>query len=316
VSPRLINPLRGGANEHDSIADSALQRDFAPKGLNPLEPAQGPRGRLIGRLHAAWRVPRVDVFGLVAAWRRLAPVRSVVFGSVGAPAGNSELDVLRAEVAQLRAENERLRDRYRIPPQEPPVDPPRTQPVRVLLLPDPARPAKPGRAGPEVAANVARILISHLRKNQPEIDWRAEHNLAQIPTDAECFHLGDVLRRTWDGTGPLPKHYRIAEDDSGERRIERCLVDGDAESDHFRAAYERQLRVVDELLTEGEAAHGAEARHHAGWTLKAVDVVLAQAKLALASFRAGRDDWKTELDRPRPEYDPRYHITSEHPAGW
>lgn len=96
----------------------------------------------------------------------------------------------------------------------------------------------------------------------------------------------------------------------------RCCLQGDADSARFCAGYDRQLDVVDELLTEGQAAYAAGAQHHAGWTLKAADVVLAQAALALATFQAGRDDWKTQLDKPRPEYDPRYHSSAEHIVGW
>jgi len=226
---------------------------------------------------------------------------------------DEELDALRGEVARLRAENE-LRGRYRVPPEE--VDAPdATRPIRVLLLPDPIQPMKPDGPGPQAVANAAQVVVSHLRESQSGVDWRAEHDLAQIPRDAECFELGDVVRRLWDGTGALPKQYRVEEDESGERHLTRCVVEGDPDSDHFRVAYDRQLRMVDELLNEGKAAHAAGARHHAGWTLKAVDVVLAQAALALAGFRAGRDDWKAELDKPRPEYNPHYEITAERPAG-
>ena len=102
----------------------------------------------------------------------------------------------------------------------------------------------------------------------------------------------------------------------GRRLVERCLVEGDDESDRFSAADERQLAIVDELLAEGQAAYLAGAQDHAGWTLKGVDIVLARAKLALAIFENGRDGWEAELATPRPEYEPRYSIAPDKPVGW
>lgn len=228
---------------------------------------------------------------------------------------DAQLDALNEEIARLRAENEQLRGRYRIPAQPPTDESEPSRPVRVLLLPDPVAPIEPGRPGPEAMANVARVLISHLGRTQPDVDWQAEHDLERIPQDVACFQIGEVLRCVWDGTGPLPKTYRVEAEESGTQRLVRSLIDGDPDSDRFRAGYERQLRIVDELLEEGRAAHDAGAHHHAGWTLKAVDVVLARAALALARFKAGRDDWKSQLQEPRPEYDPRYRVAAEHPPG-
>ncbi len=128
--------------------------------------------------------------------------------------------------------------------------------------------------------------------------------------------FGLVKKNTWDGTGPLPAQYRVETGETGERRLKRCLIAGDADSDRFCAAYDRHLRDAHELLNEGQVAHAAGAHHHAVWTLKAVDVVLAQATLARARFDAGSDDWKAVLDTPRPEYDPRYRVSGEHPVGW
>jgi hypothetical protein len=61
-------------------------------------------------------------------------------------------------------------------------------------------------------------------------------------------------------------------------------------SDRLIAGHERLLRIADDLLAEGSAAHSAGARHRAGWALKAVDAVLARLALALVAFRAGRTD--------------------------
>jgi hypothetical protein len=227
-----------------------------------------------------------------------------------------DLDALRDEVIRLRRENEQLRGVYRVPARASTDKSAPARAVRVLLLPDPAAPAEPGRPGPRVVLGMAEVLIAQLCKRQPDVDWRAEGDLDRIPPGAACFQPSEVLRRMWSGSGPLPKTYRIDDRDDGQRGIKRCLVEGDAESDRFCAAYEEQLAVVDELLAEGQVAHAAGAQHHAAWTLKAVDVVLARTRLALATFEAGRDHWKTELDASRPEYEPRYSVTSEHPPGW
>jgi hypothetical protein len=99
------------------------------------------------------------------------------------------------------------------------------------------------------------------------------------------------------------------------RRLPRCPVCGDPDSDRFLAGYERLLRMIEDLLAEGTVAQSAGARHHAGWALKAVDLVLARLALALAAFRAGRPDWRKLLDATRPEYEPRYRVGAELPAG-
>lgn len=223
---------------------------------------------------------------------------------------------LRDEIERLRTENDELRNHFRGPAQPQATEPEPALPVRVLLLPDPAKPAEAGRLGPKSVANLARTVISQLRERQPDADWRAEHDLERIPEDAECYQLGQVIRRLMTGSGPFPMTFRIERDDDGTPHVRRCLIEGDPDSDRFSAGYDRQMRIVDELLAEGQTAYAANAQHHAVWTLKATDVVLAQAKLALAHFQAGRSDWKTELEQPRPEYDPHYRITDEHPVGW
>jgi hypothetical protein len=232
------------------------------------------------------------------------------------PAGEADdLDLLRDEIERLKAENDLLREHHRVPSEVPDDAEEPTPPVRVLLMPNPAQSAKPGHLTPEAVTNVARIAINHMRKSQPTFDWRAEHDLALVPGGAECFHLGEVMSRIFKASGPAPKHYRVEVGESGDRSVRRCIVAGEAESDHFSAGYSRLLRQVDDLFAEGTAAHEAGAAHHAGWTLKAADVVLAQATLALASFQLGRDEWKTQLERARPEYDPRYDVSVEQPIG-
>jgi hypothetical protein len=97
--------------------------------------------------------------------------------------------------------------------------------------------------------------------------------------------------------------------------LRRCLVGGESDSDCFSAGYERKLQAVDDLLAEGEAANEAKAGHQAAWTLLAVDLVLAELNLALATFRTGRDSWRAVLETPRPEYDPPSQIAAEEPVG-
>lgn len=106
--------------------------------------------------------------------------------------------------------------------------------------------SRTGGLGPEALRGVVKTLISILRERQPDIQWHAEYDLEQVPLEAECFQPGEVLRRMWDGTGPLPKTYRVVAGADGRRMVKRCLVEGDDESDRFSAAYERQLRIVDE----------------------------------------------------------------------
>jgi hypothetical protein len=116
--------------------------------------------------------------------------------------------------------------------------------------------------------------------------------------------------------GPVPMTFRVEQDNEGRPRVRRCLIAGEPESDCFSVGYQQRLRIVDELLIEERAAHEASAEHHAGWVLRAIDVVLAQLKLAIVSFEAGRRDWRELLDSARPEYDPRYRIDADQPVGW
>jgi len=157
--------------------------------------------------------------------------------------------------------------------------------------------------------------VNILAKRQPEVAWRAEHDLEHIPEGASCHDLSEALRRLFDSTQPLPKTYEIAVGDDGRRVLRRRVVAGEPESDRYLAAWEQQLQIANDLIAEGEAAHDAGAAHHAGWTMRAVDVVLAKIKLGQAYFEAGRNEWQAELSTPRPEYDPRYSIQAEHPAG-
>jgi hypothetical protein len=228
--------------------------------------------------------------------------------------GQAETHALRKEVARLRVENEQLRSHFRVAEPKPPEPQEKPRPIRVLLFQDPLAQIERGKLGPEALTNLARTVISTLSERQPDAEWRAEHDLAYVSDEAECFQLGQVLG--WMFGGPLPMTFRVKQADDGPRCIQRCLIAGEPDSDRFSDGYQRRLGIADELLMEGQAAYRASAEHHAGWTLKAVDLVLAQLKLAMVSFQIGRRDWRELLDTPRPEYDPRYEIEANQPVGW
>ncbi len=225
-------------------------------------------------------------------------------------------DGLHDELARLRAENAELRAVLRVgePERREPAE--HSGPVRVLLVPDPDRASGYSGPGPAALASTARVLISALSKREPAVHWRAEHDLAQVPDDAECFKLAQVLSRMLGDRGTVPMTFRVERGDDGQRCLRRCIVSGEPESDRFSGGYQGALDVVDELLTEGRAAHDANAEHHAMWALKAADVVLARLNLGFAAFQAERSDWRQVLAAARPEYDPRYEIVADRPTGW
>lgn len=220
-------------------------------------------------------------------------------------ASQDETEELRSEVARLRAENEELRDRFRIGPPDPPTDSDQDgeekRPIKVLLLPDPMQEGNEGRLGPQAIANVAAVVLDTMRERRPDFEWRAEHDLERVPAGAECFQLGHVLRRIWDGTGRIPPTYRVVREQNSEPTIRRCLVKGEEESDQFLEGHHRLIQDFDDLAAEGEAAIVAGEGHHAGWVLKALDVVLAHIELARVCFETD-GDWRKVLAEPRPEY--------------
>jgi hypothetical protein len=227
-----------------------------------------------------------------------------------------DLEQLRELAARLSAENEQLRAQLRVPPLTPPELEPAKRPIAptvgVLLMPDPTR--QPSGRGLPVL-DLARTLVQILSERQPDVQWRAEHDLTRVPNGAVCYDLADALRRLFDNTQPLPKTYEVIAGEDDRPALRRRAVPGDPDSDRYLAAWRDQLQTVNDLLAEGEAAYEAGAAHHAGWAMRAVDVVLAQIALARAYFEAGRDEWDHELSKSRPEYDPRYRIDAELPAG-
>lgn len=237
-------------------------------------------------------------------------------------ADENDVEDLRIEIERLKTENSHLRSNLRIGPETTAgsVDStnvgPMARPVRVLLLPDPSKPHEGTGPGPTVAANIARILITDLRKQQPDFDWRAEHDLSEIPEDAACFQLGEVTRRMMGDEASIPRTFRLKRRDSGQLTISTVIVLGEPESDQSHEKYERQIGYMNDLLSEGKAAHDASAGHHATWSLKAFDLVSKRAELGLAQFQAGTSDWKGTLSAPRPEYDPRYQVTADMPIGY
>lgn len=234
----------------------------------------------------------------------------------------NEADDLRAEIERLQAENSLLKSNLRIGPENAPGtatpdnDNTLERPVRVLLLPDPSKRHDGSGPGPAVAANIARVLIANLRKRQPDVDWRAEHDLSEIPEHAACFQVGEVTRTMMGDKTSIPRTFKLTKRNSGQLTISRAIVPGEPESDQFHEMYERQIDYMNDLLSEGQAAHDANAEHHATWSLKAFDVVSKRADLGLAQFQAGSDDWRVYLSAPRPEYDPRYQVTAEMPIGY
>lgn len=237
---------------------------------------------------------------------------------------SADIEGLRDEVVRLRAENAQLRSHFQVPapvekPAKAPVKKPAKEPAsrqlrRVLLLPDPLMPVESGKPGPEVLANLARVMMPMLGERQPDVEWRAEHELALVAEEEECFQLGDVVGCML-GTSGVPQTFRVEQGEDGQRWLQRCLVGGESDSDCFSVGYERKLQTVNDLIAEGEAAYEARAGHHAAWAVLAVDVVLAQLNLALAAFRSGRNDWRQMLERPRPEYDPPSQIAADQPVG-
>lgn len=219
---------------------------------------------------------------------------------------SSEKPALEAELVKLRAENERLRANLGARrPQQSVETKEEDQSVRVLIIPAPDE-ENEYRKGPsaEPMANVAQVILGHMRDSQPEHDWRAEFDLARIPTDALCYRLGEVVRKVWDGSGPLPATFVVGEvEEEGERRLVRQVVAGEPESECFREAQDALLASISDVLREGEAAHGAGAHHHANWSLKAADVMLARQKLAWVIFRGGENGWREILAEARPEYE-------------
>ncbi len=222
------------------------------------------------------------------------------------------LEALTHEISRLRTENEQLRSQLDPPEPRPPAQESRR--VRVLLVPDPVEPGTPGSKS---LSKLADLAIGSLRQRaDDDVEWRAAHDLASIPEGADCFQLGQVLSSMVGGRAGQPMTFRVDQADDGQRHLRRCLVRGEPGSDDFSAGYEARLQIADELMAEGKAAHDVGADHHAAWTLKATDVVFAELALALASFQAGRDDWREVLARPRLEYDPQYPVDADRPVGW
>jgi hypothetical protein len=46
--------------------------------------------------------------------------------------------------------------------------------------------------------------------------------------------------------------FRIHLDEDGARRLRRCLITGEPDSDRFSEAYQRKLTVIDDLLAEAD----------------------------------------------------------------
>lgn len=146
-----------------------------------------------------------------------------------------EIEELRGEVARLAAENDELRSRFRVGPPDPAGSPEEEVcGIAVFLTPDPAGEPRPGGPGPEAIANLARTLVGIMAERRPDLDWRAEHDLARIPRGAACYRLGEAIARLMGGKGLPPKTFRVDRDEKGEPRLRRLLIDGEPDSDRFR----------------------------------------------------------------------------------
>jgi HNH endonuclease len=218
-----------------------------------------------------------------------------------------------AALTRLRSENEQLRSHFSAAEPKSLGQPKPRRPKRVILLPDPLAPREPGKLEAGVLMNRAQVTLSILSKREPDVEWRTEHDLTCISEEEVCFQLGQLVSRIFGG--PEPMTFRVEQDNDGRPRVRRRLVAGEPESDRFSAGYQQRLRIVDDLIIEGQAAYDASANHHAGWVLKAIDVVLAQLRLAIVLFEAGGRDWRELLDGAPPEYEPRYQVDVDQRVG-
>lgn len=108
------------------------------------------------------------------------------------------------------------------------------KPLRVLLVPVPDEPEAGRKGAPAGAiANAARVLLDHQRRSRPGEEWMAEFDLDRIPTDALCYRLGEVFRKVWDGSGPLPGTFMMEETGDGERRLRRQVVTASPRANAF-----------------------------------------------------------------------------------
>jgi len=214
---------------------------------------------------------------------------------------SEEAEKLRREVARLEAENEELRSHFRVSPEEGDSDEGgKTRAVAVLLAPDPLRLPEGSALGPEAIAATARVLIEVMRERRPDLEWRAEHDLDRVPDGALCFQMGDVVKRGFGGSR-IPPTYRVERGDDEPTKLRRCIVDGEPESERLLEGLRELSQDFDDLAAEGEAAIAAGEQHHAGWVLKALDLIVAQINLARVQFETD-GDWRDTLSRPRPEY--------------
>lgn len=238
--------------------------------------------------------------------------------TIGCVTDEDLIGTLRREIDRLAAENDELRARYRVgPPAAEGISAPEEgrRGIAVFLTPDPAEEPRPKGLGPQAVANLAQTLVQIMGGRRPDLEWRAEHDLERIPETAVCFQLGEAAVRLMSNGSSPPKTFRVERKEDGEPCLRRCLIDGEPDSDRFRAGFDRLSREFDEIAAEGEAAIGAGAGHHAGWALRALDVVVAEMNLALARFEGGCEDWREGLERPRVEYEPRYRVDAEAPVG-
>lgn len=213
------------------------------------------------------------------------------------PMSHAEIERLRSEVSRLEAEIRRLRGESLIRPA--PTKTADRPPFGIVY--NTRQAALSSDALGNVAGQIARVM----QQRQPDVTWipACDLEIEQLPDGTPCVRLSDAVAALF-GKASEPPIYRL--DRGGEvPRLRRCLVDGEPESVEFGGRYNDKLESVLEIADEGLAALEAGAGHHAGWAVKACDVVLAELSLAHLRFDAGEPGWRTLLARPRPEYEPR-----------
>lgn len=218
-----------------------------------------------------------------------------------------------AEIARLREENAHLR-RLLGEASEPAAAPEDDEPQEtwVLVTPDPTM-EEEGRLSGAAISRLAQTTLGLLRDREPDVRWRAEHDLERIPLGSTCVRLGEVLLALWDGPG-LPPFFEVEEVD-GTRRLARRLIPAEPQSEAFGTVYDATLQMLDDLIAEAQAAHGAGAHHHAEWMLKACDLVQARLNLGSAYFDQVDPRWRATLNFDRPEYDPCCEVPASAPTG-
>jgi hypothetical protein len=210
------------------------------------------------------------------------------------PADGAAVERLRAENAALRAELDRLRERY-VTPSQPrartkKAAAARPEPEQFALVGSSER--KPDEHGPpdETLDSVGETLCRILQERRPGTRWRYYRDQRLGPEGVTFFYAHEALRKMWGETGgnpdpPTPQAYR---------RL--TTVEQNERDSLLQAA----LRRVDDALERSQTLHAQGQVVAAAGLLKYVDLLLARFNLALAQAQAGDSRWQDTLhDRER-----------------